>query len=216
MISARWTSDGGHSSMHRYFLRLAEEEGIPHGSTVFVATDELDHSWFWPTLSGAFKLVFADQLAQDPLYNALSAFPTAVWADVLAILEQIICMAASHGFVGSLPSTLSGHIVNARQVVADAAADAAADDGGADDDAAQTAPAVHDAAFDSAAGREEQGRGEPAPRTAPPVRHRRRPLFTKLHESCCDARTALDLLRLPGVDTLADVPCVPHDGNPWC
>ena len=28
--------------------------------------------------------------------------------------------------------------------------------------------------------------------------------FVKLHESCCDARTAADLLRLPGVRELAD------------
>ena len=32
--------------------------------------------------------------------------------------------------------------------------------------------------------------------------------FTKLHESCCDARTALDLLKLPGVTRLEEVPCV--------
>ena len=43
-----------------------------------------------------------------------------------------------------------------------------------------------------------------------------RPLFTKLAQTCCDAATARDVLRLPGVATLADVPCVPHEGNAWC
>ena len=40
--------------------------------------------------------------------------------------------------------------------------------------------------------------------------------FVKLHESCCDARTAADLLRLPGVRELADVPCHAQEGNEWC
>ena len=43
-----------------------------------------------------------------------------------------------------------------------------------------------------------------------------RPLFAKLHESCCDDATAAELLKLPGVASLADVPCHPHAGNPWC
>ena len=72
-----------------------------------------------------------------------------------------------NGFVGSLPSTLSGHVINMRRV-----------HGGGSDE--------------------------------------RRPLFTKLHELCCDERTAIDLMRLPGVKTLADVPCVPGEGNAWC
>ena len=99
--------------------------------------------------------------------TALSAFPQPLWADVLAILEQLVCIQAGGGFVGSLPSTLSGHIVNARRAAAAAEED-------------------------------------------------HRPLFTKLHESCCDQRTAIDLLKLPGVSSLADVPCVAHEGNPWC
>ena len=111
-----------------------------------------------------------------PLLDALSAFPQAVWADVLAILEQIVCIDAPGGFVGSLPSTLSGHIVNARL-----------------------------------ARRVGVGGGAPGDNVEQPVL-----FFTKLHESCCDARTAVDLLRLPGVTSLADVPCEPHAGNPWC
>ena len=31
-----------------FFVRLARDEGIANGSTVFVATDELDRSWFAP------------------------------------------------------------------------------------------------------------------------------------------------------------------------
>ena len=100
------------------------------------------------------------------MLDALTAYPQPVWADILAILEQIVCIHAGGGFVGSLPSTLSGHVINARAVAS-----------GSNDE---------------------------------------RPLFTKLHESCCDARTALDLLRLPGVTSLADVPCVAHAGNSWC
>ena len=76
---------------------------------------------------------------------------------------------------GSLPSTLSGHVVNVRAV------------------------ARHAAAASGAAG------GAPRPL-----------LFTKLHESCCDARTAEDVLRMPGVSGLGDVPCQPEEGNPWC
>ena len=38
----------------------------------------------------------------------------------------------------------------------------------------------------------------------------------QVHETCCDARTEMDLLKLPGVASLADVPCHPHKGNPWC
>lgn len=130
-----------------------------------MATDELDRSWFAPLRAAGYNLRFVDELAQPPLALALSAFPQALWADVLAILEQIVCIEASGGFVGSLPSTLSGHIVNARR-----------------------------------AARPEDSR----------------PLFTKVHESCCDERTAMDLLKLPGVNSLDDVPCFAHQQNPWC
>ena len=116
--------------------------------------------------AAGYSLRFADQLDQGALLDALSAFPQPLWPDLLAVLEQTICIHATDGFVGSLPSTLSGHVLNARKA------------SGLDDDG--------------------------------------RPLFTKLHESCCDARTAADLLRLPGVASLADVPCLPHEGNPWC
>ena len=157
-----------------YFARLASDQGFPASATVFVATDELDRGWFAPLRDAGYTLRFVDDLAQPPLLAALTAFPQPVWADVLAILEQIVCIDAPAGFVGSLPSTLSGHIVNVRQ-----AREAVPNEEGA------TARAS-------------------------------RPLFVKLHESCCDARTALDLLRLPGVATLADVPCTPHEGNEWC
>ena len=120
--------------------------------------------WFEP-LAAHYTLRFVDDLDQPSLVDALSAFPQPLWPDVLAILEQIVCIGARGGFVGSLPSTLSGHIVNARAV---------------------DRPSDH------------------------------RPLFTKLHETCCDERTALDLLRLPKVSSLADVPCKPHAGNSWC
>lgn len=151
-----------------YFVRLAEAERMPRGAVVYVATDELDHGWFEALTAAGYALRFVDDLSQGPLLSALSAFPQALWVDVLAILEQLICIDAQLGFVPSLPSTLSGHIVNVR-----------------------AARATFDA-----------------------VEHR--PLFVKLHESCCDARTALDLLRLDGVSTLHDVPCEPHAGNPWC
>ena len=97
---------------------------------------------------------------------------------MLAILEQIICINAPGGFVGSLPSTLSGHIVNARAMRTDVTS------------GTMTI--------------ELNGRG-PSPQEE---RVEVRPLFTKLHESCCDARTALDLLKLPGVTRLEEVPCV--------
>ena len=94
------------------------------------------------------------------------------WADVLGILEQIVCLQAE-SFVGTLPSTLSGHVLNARA--------AAAPPGGGG------------------------GGGGAGPL-----------FFVKLHESCCDARTAEDVLRMPGVSGLDEVPCHPHEGNPWC
>ncbi|EOD22591.1 hypothetical protein EMIHUDRAFT_458113 [Emiliania huxleyi CCMP1516] len=68
------------------------------GATVFVATDELDRAWFAPLREQGgsalrrprgFGLRFADDLDRAPLLEALSSFPqAAVWADVLAILEQ--------------------------------------------------------------------------------------------------------------------------------
>ena len=145
-----------------YFLRLMEDEGLDASAPVYVATDELDRAWFAP-LASAFNLSFVEQLDQGALLTALGAFPQALWADVLAIIEQIICTNAA-AFVGTLPSTLSGHVINARSVASGVA----------------------------------------------------RPLFVKLHETCCDPRTAEDLLRLPGVSSLGDVPCHPHAGNPWC
>ena len=110
-------------------------------------------------------------LSAPPRPPARPSPPQPLWPDVLAILEQLVCIFAPAGFVGTLPSTLSGHIVNARELAPPAGA---------------------------------------TPR--PP-----RPLFRKLHESCCDARTAEDLLKLPRVRSLADVPCYPHEGNSdWC
>ena len=151
-----------------FFLSLLREEQLaPSAGQLFVATDELDRAWFEPLRAAGYSLVFVDDLEQRPLLRALSAYPQQLWADVLAILEQIICTEAPNGFVGSLPSTLSGHVINMRRV-----------HGGGSDE--------------------------------------RRPLFTKLHELCCDERTAIDLMRLPGVTTLADVPCVPGEGNAWC
>jgi len=96
-----------------------------------------------------------------------------VWADVLAILEQVVCAGAPSGFVGSLPSTLSGHVVNVRAV------------------------ARHAAAASGAAG------GAPRPL-----------LFTKLHESCCDARTEQDWVRGGLVGDGEPLPCVARE--PWC
>lgn len=163
-----------------FFLGLMVDEGLhkckPPDCVVFVATDELNRTWFDPFREAGYALRFADDLKQPPLLDALSSFPQPLWPDVLAILEQIVCIHATEGFVGSLPSTLSGHVINARHAAAAALGGASAASG----------------------------------------RHNGRPLFTKLHESCCDERTAVDLLRLPGVTTLADVPCEPHEGNPWC
>jgi hypothetical protein len=160
IFGARMTAD--------YFVSLARDEGFASAATIFVATDELDQvDWFDPLRDAGYTLRFVDDLAQRPLLDALSTFPQAVWADILAILEQLVCIEAPGGFVGSLPSTLSGHIINVRQARSMAGTAA-------------------------------------------------KPLFTKVHESCCDARTALDLLMLPGVTSLADVPCEPHEGNPWC
>ena len=163
-VDKAYTSVFGERMSAEYFTRLANREGIPRGSTVFVATDELDRRWFAP-LAVAYDLRFVEDLDQSPLTSALSSFPQPLWADILAILEQIICIQADLGFVGSLPSTLSGHVVNSRRA---------------------STPADE------------------------------RELFTKLHESCCDKRTAADLMHLPGVRTLADVPCETHEGNPWC
>uniref|UniRef100_A0A7S3AEM6 Uncharacterized protein n=1 Tax=Haptolina ericina TaxID=156174 RepID=A0A7S3AEM6_9EUKA len=143
-----------------------KSEGVAPGETVFIATDEQDRAWFAP-IAAVYNVSFAADLEQGPLLDALLAFPQPLWPDVLAILEQLVCILAPRSFVGTLPSTLSGHIVNARQVVR------------RDDD---------------------------------------RPLFTKLHESCCDARTALDLMQLPGMEDgdASRLPCIPHRGNPWC
>ena len=160
-VDSAYTAIFGGKMSTSFFARLARDEGFERGATVFVATDELDRSWFRPLAdASSYTLTFAEDLDQRALLEALSAFPQALWADVLAILEQIVCINAQGGFVGSLPSTLSGHVVNAR--------------------ATRSMTAGGDS----------------------------RPLFTKLHESCCDARTALDLLKLPEVQTLEQVPCV--------
>ena len=166
-----------HKMTPQYYLRLMKDEGFERGGTVFVATDELQRSWFAP-LEAAYTLRFVSDLAQAPLLDALSAFPQPMWVDVLSILEQLVCIHASGGFVGTLPSTLSGLVVNARQIAA---------------------AASHTA-------------GNPAASTTKPPP----PLFRKLRSSCCDPRTALDLLRLPGVRELADVPCYPPEGHPSC
>ena len=151
-----------------YFLTLMAAEGLAADVPVFVATDEVERGWFAP-IAARFNLSFAEDLDQPALLTALTAFPQPLWPDVLAILEQIVCVNAGR-FVGTLPSTISGHITNARLLRRGA-----------------------------------RGDGEGAA-----------PLFHKLHESCCDDATARDLLRLPGVASLDDVPCVPHAGNPWC
>jgi len=147
-----------------FFLALMADAGFGDAGAapVYVATDELDRGWFAPLAAAGHNLSFARDLDQGALWRALSAFPQPLWPDVLAIVEQQIAIDARR-FVGSLPSTLSGHVVNAR---------AAAGEGGG--------------------------------------------FFVKLHESCCDARTAADLLRLPGVRELADVPCHAQEGNEWC
>lgn len=179
-VDSAYTAVFGGKMTQEYFTRLARDEGFASGSTVFVATDELDRSWFRPLGEAPtfYQLRFVEDLDQRPLLEALSAFPQGLWADVLAILEQIICINAPGGFVGSLPSTLSGHVVNARTMRTDVTSGTMAI--------------------------ELDGRG-PGPQEE---RVEVRPLFTKLHESCCDARTALDLLKLPGVTRLEEVPCV--------
>ncbi|KAL1530065.1 hypothetical protein AB1Y20_000987 [Prymnesium parvum] len=98
-----------------YFMRLMELEGFERGASVYVATDEPSRDWFAP-IREVYNLSFVENLDQKPLLDVLAAFPQPLWADVLAILEQIICIQAPNGFVGTLPSTLSGHIVNARVV----------------------------------------------------------------------------------------------------
>ena len=179
-VDIAYTSVFGGRMDHDYFLRLARQQSsdeedddssIADGSTVFVATDELDRSWFAPLAKGGqYALKFVDDLDQAPLVTALSAFPQGLWADVLAILEQIVCIEARGGFVGSLPSTLSGHVVNAR--------------------------AVRGA-----------GEGEAEP-LRPPL------LFTKLHESCCDARTRRDWIVAGWTEKGEPLPCVGHEE--WC
>lgn len=165
-VDAAYTEVFGRMTPDYYASLMKAEGGFDDPATpVYVATDELDRGWFAP-LAARHNLSFVDGLDQGALLAALGAFPQALWADVLGIIEQIVCTRAVT-FVGTLPSTLSGHVVNTRAVAA----------GGG-------------------------GGG--------------RPLFVKLHESCCDARTAEDVLRMPGVSGLGDVPCQPEEGNPWC
>ena len=162
-VDAAYTEVFGRMTPDYYASLMKAEGGFDDPATpVYVATDELDRGWFAPLAAAGHNLSFARDLDQGALWRALSAFPQPLWPDVLAIVEQQIAIDARR-FVGSLPSTLSGHVVNAR---------AAAGEGGG--------------------------------------------FFVKLHESCCDARTAADLLRLPGVRELADVPCHAQEGNEWC
>ena len=184
-VDSAYTGIFGGKMSPDFFLRLLREEGITPGELVYVATDELDRSWFEPLRAAGYALRFVDDLPPRPLLEALSAFPQALWADVLAILEQIICIHAPGGFVGSLPSTLSGFVVNAR--------------------------ASKTASYDVDACGHPTGVALGVAAPADP-----RPLFFKTHESCCDARTALDMLKLPGVRSLADVPCVNATGKDWC
>eukprot|EP00966_Prymnesium_polylepis_P022280 512672-Prymnesium_polylepis.1 len=116
--------------------------------------------------------------------------------DVLAVLEQLVCIFAPGGFVGSLPSTLSGHIVNARQVARLAAH-------------AEPPSQAPEPMFDDGDGGASGAAAEEAVR----------PLFTKLHELCCDPRTRSDLVRggwrdPTGVLLPGQLPC--RKPEPWC
>lgn len=47
-----------------YFARLSDDEGLPRAGVVFVATDELDRSWFEPLRASGRDLRFVDDLEQ--------------------------------------------------------------------------------------------------------------------------------------------------------
>ena len=91
-------------------LRSRERPGF-RSTTVFVATDELDRA-VRPLRDAGYTLRFVDDLAQPPLLAALTAFPQPVWRTCSRYWNRS-ASTRSAGFVGSLPSTLSGHIVNA-------------------------------------------------------------------------------------------------------
>lgn len=170
-----------------YFRQLARREGIPDGATLFVATDELDRTWFDPLIAaGQYTVRFVDDLDQRPLLEALTAFPQSLWADVLAILEQIVCVDAASGFVGSLPSTLSGHVVNARAAAAHAMASWRSLGAAAADAASHPSPPLlfsklHESCCDEST-----------------------------------TRDWLDGGLVPGSADADALPCLQHAGNPWC
>mmetsp|Transcript_30400 Transcript_30400/g.66668 ORF Transcript_30400/g.66668 Transcript_30400/m.66668 type:complete len:249 (-) Transcript_30400:275-1021(-) len=245
-------------------------ERFEDDARVYVATDELDRSWFEPLgrlaragqvhaidevneTDGAAPqaasavpatartrlLFFAEDLSQPALADALSAFPQPLWPDVLAIVEQIICIKARR-FAGSLPSTLSGHIVNTRQArrwdsrrrrnfdetggfcsyKAGGLGSSEIDYSRADETGALCSDETGSVRSDEtdAVRPDETGAAHPDQAGASLEAAPELPLFVKLHESCCDARTARDLQLLPQFAGLETVPCVAgwEEGNDWC
>ena len=69
----------------RFFLRLIDEEAEWNPTLpTYVATDELDRTWFAP-IAEMHNISFLEGLAQKPLLAALTPFPQSLWADVRAL-----------------------------------------------------------------------------------------------------------------------------------
>ena len=77
---------------------------------VYVATDELNLSWFDPIKEAGFKLYFAANFSS---WYDLTRFPTKVRQDLLGMHEQMVCVQARK-FVPSLHSTFSSYILRER------------------------------------------------------------------------------------------------------
>ena len=155
-----------------HFGARLRQQGLGPGSLVFVATDEAGATWFAPLQREGYELLFASALDNERLSDELHNYPVEFWNDVVSLLEAIICVQAS-AFVGSLPSTVSGVIHNAR---AAAARQAAALDG-------------HGPAVTAEAGAAGGGVGA----SSPDGHVDQYVYFQKVHHRCCDAATAAEL-----------------------
>lgn len=98
------------------FISLLKRAGVKSGSTVYIATEpSRDNSYFRP-LVNAFNVTFSQKLSHrsEPFRKFKYAFPLELRADMMGIIEQLICVQGK-AFVGSPGSTFSSFITFMRK-----------------------------------------------------------------------------------------------------
>eukprot|EP00515_Schizochytrium_aggregatum_P015961 CAMPEP_0202083858 /NCGR_PEP_ID=MMETSP0964-20121228/25492_1 /ASSEMBLY_ACC=CAM_ASM_000500 /TAXON_ID=4773 /ORGANISM="Schizochytrium aggregatum, Strain ATCC28209" /LENGTH=202 /DNA_ID=CAMNT_0048651599 /DNA_START=20 /DNA_END=628 /DNA_ORIENTATION=- len=81
---------------------------------LYVATDEMNLSYFNPIRELGFDLLTYRDLDQELLLNFATRFPLQMFRDVLGMIEQLICT-YSYRFLGSSYSTFSLFILRIRR-----------------------------------------------------------------------------------------------------